>query len=126
MSKKLTNNYIFRKFTCGLSKIETANLCFKTVRTVTRWDCGQEIPPECRRLMKMYAGRQLGALDDSWQGWKINKEELIIPGGWSLTPDRIITGNALLEINTEKDSQQKAQIMRAARLLTNLTNIKTT
>jgi len=76
--------------------------------------------------MKMYAGRQLGALDDSWQGWKINKEELIIPGGWSLTPDRIITGNALLEINTEKDSQQKAQIMRAARLLTNLTNIKTT
>ena len=117
MSKKLTNNYIFRKFTCGLSKIEAANLCFKSVRTVTRWDNGQEIPPECRRLMKMYSGRELGALNENWDGWRINKEELIVPGGWSLTPDRIITGNALLELNNENDRVYKMKIMKAARLL---------
>ncbi|WP_036799685.1 DUF3653 domain-containing protein [Photobacterium marinum] len=120
MSKNLTNNYIFRKFTCGLSKKEVSELCFKSVRTVTRWDAGQEIPPECRRLMKMYAGRELGAIGDIWRGWWLSKEELVTPNGWSLNPDRIITGNALLEINAENDRQAKAHILRTARLLKNL------
>ena len=122
MSKKITNNYIFRKFTCGLSRIEAAELCFKSVRTITRWDGGQEIPPECRRLMKMYAGRNIGVLNEEWEGWIIYKEELIVPGGWSLTPERIITGNALLEIGADNDRQNKAVIMRAARLLNTLPN----
>lgn len=120
MSKFLTNNYIFRKFTCGLTKKETAELCFKSVRTVTRWDAGQEIPPECRRLMKMYAGRELGGIGDIWRGWRISREELITPSGWGLSPDRIITGNALLEINAESDSKTKAEILRTARLLRKL------
>ncbi|MGF1761416.1 DUF3653 domain-containing protein [Photobacterium sagamiensis] len=104
MTKKHSENYIFRKFICGLSKIEAANLCFKTVRTVTRWDSGQEIPPECRRLMKMYSGRELGVFNERWEGWRINKEKLIIPGGWSLTPD----------------SKNKATIIQTARRLKNL------
>jgi len=74
--------------------------------------------------MKMYSGRELGALNENWEGWRINKEELIIPGGWSLTPDRIITGNALLEINTDNDRQCKIKIMKAARLLNSLHIIK--
>ncbi|WP_415721582.1 DUF3653 domain-containing protein [Photobacterium ganghwense] len=117
MSKKITNNYIFRKFTCGLSREETAELCFKTVRTVTRWDEGQEIPPVCRRLMKLYSCRDLEAINENWRGWKIKHGELVTPNGWSLTPDRIVTGNALLEINAEDDRKTKAAIMKAARLL---------
>ncbi|WP_064608552.1 DUF3653 domain-containing protein [Photobacterium sp. J15] len=120
MSKQITNNYIFRKFTCGLSRIETAKLCFKSVKTVTRWDNGQKIPPECRRLMKLYSCSDLEAVNDKWRGWRIKQGELITPSGWSLTPDRIVTGNALLEINAEDDSRTKALIIKTARQLQNL------
>ncbi len=68
----------------------------------------------------MYAGRELGAIGDIWRGWWLSKEELVTPNGWSLNPDRIITGNALLEINAENDRQAKAHILRTARLLKNL------
>ncbi|MCW8329398.1 DUF3653 domain-containing protein [Photobacterium sp. SDRW27] len=68
----------------------------------------------------MYSGRKLGVLNEQWKDWRICKEELIVPGGWSLTPDRIIAGNALLEINAENDRQSKAIIIRAARLLRNI------
>ncbi|SPY28497.1 Uncharacterised protein [Photobacterium damselae] len=40
MAREMTKNYYFRKFQCGLSKKDTAELCFKSVRTVTRWDSG--------------------------------------------------------------------------------------
>lgn len=124
MSKNLTNNYIFRKFTCGLTKIQAANLCFKSVRTVTRWDKGQEIPPECRRLMKLYSCCDLEAVNEDWRGWRIKAGRLVTPNGWSLSPDRIITGNALLEINAENDRQCKAMILKTARLLQNLPDRK--
>lgn len=117
---KLTENMIFRMYKCGLSVEETAKLCFKTVRTVADWDRGKTIPPECRRLMKMYAGRELSPLNDDWRQWRISKGVLITPGGWSLTPDRIITGNALLEIGAEQDSKNRATIIKTARLLRKL------
>jgi hypothetical protein len=50
---EMTKNYIFREFECGLSKEETAKLCFKSLRTITDWDKGKEIPPECKRLMRL-------------------------------------------------------------------------
>lgn len=117
MSKKISNNYIFRKFTCGLSKKETANLCFKTVKSVTLWGEEQEIPPVCRRLIKFYSCRDLEAINEDWRGWKMKHGELITPNGWSLTPDRIVTGNALLEINAEDNRRTKAAIMKSARML---------
>lgn len=115
--RKITDNLIFRMYKCGLSIEETAKLCFKSVRTVTDWDNGKPIPPECRRLMKIYSGRDLEALHDDWRGWKIKQGELITPNGWTLTPDRIISGNALLEINADEDRKSKATIIRAARLI---------
>lgn len=115
--RKITDNLIFRMYKCGLSIEETAELCFKSVRTVTEWDKGKPIPPECRRLMKIYSCRDLEALHDDWRGWQIKRRELITPNGWSLTPDRIITGNALLEINAENDRRNKAIIMNTARLI---------
>ncbi|UTM60131.1 DUF3653 domain-containing protein [Photobacterium sp. CCB-ST2H9] len=117
MTRKISDNYIFRKFKCGLSRAETAKLCFKSVRTITRWDAGQEIPPECRRLMKMYSGCDLETIDDAWRGWRFIRDKLITPGGWSMTPERIITGNALMEIDAESDRRTKAKIIKAARQL---------
>lgn len=120
---KITKNQIFRMYKCGLTVEETAKLCFKTVRTVTSWDKGQPIPPECRRLMKLYSGRCIEPLHNDWQGWRISKGELIAPGGWCLTPDRIIAGNALLEIDADNDRKCKALIIKTARLLKNLPNV---
>ena len=120
MISNITENHIFRKFTCGLTKIQTAHLCFKSVRTVTRWDAGQEIPPECRRLMRMYSGRELAPLSDNWKNWRVGKGVIITPNNWSLTPDRILTGNALLEIGSEQDLKTATVIMQTARLIKNL------
>lgn len=53
----MSKNYIFRKLKCNLTKEQTADLCFKSVKTVTRWDEGQTIPPEYKRLMRMSKGR---------------------------------------------------------------------
>ncbi|MBY5946102.1 regulator [Photobacterium rosenbergii] len=114
---KLTENYIFRFFKCGLSIEETAELCFKSVRTVTRWDAGNPIPPECRRLMRMYSGLELDPLSDEWRGWRIQKGQLITPNSWSLTPNRIVAGNALLEINADNDQKTKSSILHVARVL---------
>lgn len=118
--RKITDNLIFRMYKCGLSIEETATLCFKSVRTVTEWDRGKPIPPECRRLMKIYSCRDLEPLHEDWRGWKIKKGELITPSGWAITPDRIISGNALLEIDAENDRKTKATIIRTARLLQRL------
>ncbi|MBD8514461.1 DUF3653 domain-containing protein (plasmid) [Photobacterium sp. SP02] len=119
MTRKITENYIFRRFVCGLSRDETAKLCFKSVRTVTRWDSGQTIPPECRRLMKLYSNREI-TTHEAWNGWRISKEGLITPNGWCLTPDRILTGHALLEIGAETDSKNNTLIIKTARLLKGL------
>ncbi|WP_273857043.1 DUF3653 domain-containing protein [Photobacterium sp. GSS17] len=67
--------------------------------------------------MKLYSSRDLGPLHEDWRGWKIIQRELITPNGWSLTPDRIITGNALLEINSDDDRRMKALIIETARNL---------
>lgn len=124
MTNKVTENQIFRKFTCGLSVSETADLCFKSVRTVTRWDAGQEIPPECRRLMRMYSGRELSPLNDNWKNWRVGKGVLITPNNYSLTPDQILTGNALLEIGEKEDLKRASIIMRTARVIQNLPTYK--
>jgi hypothetical protein len=48
------------------------------------------------------------------------KGELIKPSGWGLTPDRIITGNALIEIGAEGDREYMSKIIRTARQLKEL------
>lgn len=117
---KLTPNAYFRIYTCGLSVKNTAELCFKSVNTVAGWDRGRDIPPVCRRLMKIYSNRNLDPIDDNWRGWRISKGELVTPNGWTLTPDKIVLGNALIEIDAESDRKHQAEILKVARLLKNL------
>ena len=67
--------------------------------------------------MRMYSYRDLSPLNDGWQGWKISKGKLITPDGWQLTPDRIIMGNALIEIEAEDELRFKREVLRTARIL---------
>ncbi|CEO40778.1 DUF3653 domain-containing protein [Photobacterium kishitanii] len=118
--KEMTPNVYFRMYICGLTVEKTAELCFKSVSTVTKWDRGRTIPPICKRLMKLYANRRLDAVSKEWRGWMFNKGELITPNGWSLTPNQIFMGNALIEIGTDNDRALRAEIMRVARLIKNV------
>lgn len=72
--RDMTKNYIFRKFECGLTKQETADLCFKSVRVVYQWDLGRDIPKECKRLMRLYTARDLSQ-------FRMRKSKLEIPTG---------------------------------------------
>jgi hypothetical protein len=45
---------------------------------------------------------------------------LITPSGWGLTPDRIITGNALIEIGAERDRIKMSKIIKTAKQLKEL------
>ncbi len=60
----MSKNYIIRKLECQMTKKEVAELCFKTVRTVTGWGEKKPIPPECKRLMRMAKSRELSISED--------------------------------------------------------------
>ncbi|EKO3931273.1 phage protein [Vibrio fluvialis] len=114
--RKMTKNYVFRKFECGLSKEQTAKLCFKTVRVVTGWDNGKEIPPECRRLMRMAGGRELSCLSQ-WEEFSVHNEWLVLPTGRKVTPQEILTGIALLEIRSELEITTTSKLLKYARAI---------
>ncbi|WP_318442701.1 DUF3653 domain-containing protein [Photobacterium leiognathi] len=118
--RQITQNAYFRIYICGLSVKKTAELCLKSVKTVEGWDRGRTIPPICKRLMKLYCNKDLDPTCDDWNGWKINKGELITPNGWVLTPDRIVMGNALVEIGAENDKKTRHEILKIARMLKKL------
>ncbi|MGO2323170.1 DUF3653 domain-containing protein [Vibrio casei] len=113
---EMTKNYIFRELECGLSIEETAKLCFKTVRTVTLWDKGKVIPPECKRLMRMSVDRELSSQRE-WEGFRMQKDRLLTPTGQRATPQQILTGLGLLEINSEIELMASRRILKIARAI---------
>ncbi|MUH97357.1 regulator [Aliivibrio fischeri] len=116
---QMTNNYFFRFYKCGLSVEKTAELCFKTVRQVNNWDKGAEIPPECKRLMRMYCERKIG-LGDNWQGFSIVKNRLKLPTGRELEPQQILTAVALLEIESHEDKKTLSKLVKFAQLIADI------
>lgn len=115
----MTKNYIFRKFECGLSKEETAKLCFKTVRTITEWDKGKEIPPECKRLMRMQKRIEL-SIAIEWKGFKMRKDMLELPTGHIVTPQQILTGIALLEIKSALELKTTSKLIKFSRAISRI------
>lgn len=87
--KKMHENQIFRWFTCGLSREKAAEVCFRSVRTITEWDNGKTIPPECRRLMEISGGIHLEIISTAWSGWKIRGNLIIAPNGETIGIDRL-------------------------------------
>ncbi|EKZ9000175.1 phage protein [Vibrio fluvialis] len=113
---EMTKNYIFREFECGLTREQAAELCFKSVRTVTDWDKGKPIPPECRRLMRMYSRRLLGQ-HSGWEEFKMVHDRLELPTGKKITPQQLILGIALLEIQSELELKTSTKLLKFARSL---------
>ncbi|EGU31003.1 bacteriophage f237 ORF9 [Vibrio ichthyoenteri ATCC 700023] len=113
---EMTKNYIFREFECHLSVKEAAELCFKSVRNVTEWDKGKLIPNECKRLMRMHRRLELSS-NKEWQGFKMENSKLRIPTGDLVSPQQILTGLALIEINSELEIKTSTQLLKLSRAI---------
>lgn len=116
---EMTKNYIFREFECGLSREQTAKLCFKSVRTITDWDKGRPIPPECKRLMRMVKGRELSS-SDNWINFKMHHDRLELPTGQLVSAQQILTGIALLELGALNDLEISRKLLKYVRVLGNV------
>ena len=120
---EMTKNYIFRELVCGMSVEKTAELCFKSVRTIKLWDAGKPIPPECKRLMRFYCNRELGIGDD-WEGFKIVGDKLALPTGRPVSAQQIITGIALTEIGAELELKTSTKLLTYSRMIARIINNK--
>lgn len=110
----MNKNYIFREFECGLSVEETAELCLKTARTVKEWDKGKAIPPECKRLMRLTKGRELH-ISEEWEQFRMTGNKLQLPTGKLVTPQQVLIGIALVEIQSELEIKVTTKIIKYAR-----------
>ncbi|CAH6896154.1 Regulator [Vibrio chagasii] len=117
--REMSKNYIFRELECQMTKEEVAELCFKTVRTVTGWDDGKPIPPECKRLMRMAKGRELGG-SHSWLNFKMHYDKLELPTGQLVTAQQLLLAVALLEIQSDIELKTSTCILKTARALVRL------
>nr|WP_275124950.1 regulator [Vibrio fluvialis] len=115
----MSKNYIFREFECGLTREQTAELCFKSVRTVMEWDKGKTIPPECKRLMRFASSREI-ANSKEWEGFYIKQSKLQLPTGQLVTPQQILTGIALIDIGSELEIKTSTQLLKLARAINKL------
>ncbi|MCG6382048.1 regulator [Vibrio fluvialis] len=120
---EMTKNYIFREFECGLTKEQTAKLCFKSVRVVTGWDSGKEIPPECRRLMRWASRRELSHQPE-WEAFAMTHDQMILPTGQRITAQQLLTGIALLEIQSDIELKTCTKLLKIARELVKIKGLK--
>ncbi|ENP7457028.1 phage protein [Vibrio fluvialis] len=118
---EMSKNYIFREFECGLSREQTAELCFKSVRTVTEWDKGKAIPPECRRLMRFSTRKELSFMSD-WAGFVMHFDKLELPNGKLVSAQEVILGIALIEIQADNDTQISSKILTYSRIIEKIKN----
>ncbi|MDC5808830.1 regulator [Vibrio europaeus] len=116
---EMTKNYIFREFECRLSIEETAELCFKSVRTVKTWDNGQQIPPECKRLMRIASGRDISSHSD-WRYFRMRYDKMELPTGQLVTSQEVLTGIALLEIKSEIELATTTKLLKFVRAIVNI------
>lgn len=118
---RMTDNYLFRFYKCGLSAEETEKLCFKNAMQVKNWDEGKTIPPEYKRLMRLYCNRKLG-IGNSWDGFSIKRNKLVLPTGTELEPQQILTAVALLEIECDTDKRTLTKLLRFSRAIAKIKN----
>ncbi|MCY9803343.1 regulator [Vibrio scophthalmi] len=116
---EMTKNYIFRELKCGLSIEQIAELCFKSVRTITEWDKGKPIPKECKRLMKLSSGRKLSNCKE-WQQFVMYKDKLELPTGQRVGAQEVLAGIALLSINSELELKTTSKLLKFARAISKI------
>lgn len=109
-------NQLFRELECGFSVETTAKLCFKSVSTVKRWDRGNPIPPECKRLMRLVSGRELSP-NEACRGFRMNRFKLELPNGQLVSPQELVVAQAILEIGGEKEHYISRRLLKYSRML---------
>lgn len=113
---EMTENYIFRELKCGLSIEKTAELCFKSVRTVKEWDRGNPMPPECKRLMRQHTYKEIHHSEE-WKGFNMQGDRLMLPTGESISPQQILLGMALIQIGSESELNTSRHIFKLVKAL---------
>lgn len=117
----MSKNYIFRKFTCGLTVEDTAKLCFKNTSDIKKWDAGSEIPDVYKRLMRMSSKQKLSHLEE-WEGFKLSQGKLELPTGRLISPQELLTAIALLEISSEFELKTSTKLLKLARQIALIKN----
>ncbi|WP_047048013.1 phage protein [Vibrio mexicanus] len=116
---EMTKNQIFREFNCGLTIEEVAKICCKSLGTVRGWDKGKPIPNECRKLMKMHKRLELSGFEE-WNGFRVSGKNLELPTGETVTPQQILTGVALLHIQSDLEIKTSKRLLRLSRAICNI------
>jgi len=90
---------------------------FQNCETGQIWDGGKtDIPPECKRLMRMVKGRELHHKPD-WEGFQMRGDYLILPNGQPVTSQRLLTAISVLEIESEIEIKTTTKLIKYARML---------
>ncbi|WP_372226095.1 regulator [Vibrio lentus] len=87
--------------------------------SVTGWDEGNPIPPECKRLMRMVKGRELSVSED-WIQFKMLYDRMELPTGQVVRPQQILAGIALLGIQSELEIKTSTHLLRLARAIASI------
>ncbi|KJY76359.1 phage protein [Vibrio nigripulchritudo] len=116
---EMTNNYIFRELECGLTIDATSKLCFKSVKTVKDWDKGKQIPPECKRLMRMSKLRELSFSTD-WEGFYMVGDKLHLPSGEAVSAQQVLLGIALASVSSELELKTSRKVLKIARSISRI------
>lgn len=70
------------RHSCFLSQSKCADFLGVSLRTVRHWDAGRNrVPWSVVRILRLRRLGDLGALDDAWDGWTINRNGLFSPDG---------------------------------------------
>lgn len=115
----MTKNQIFRSLQCNLTIEQTQNLCFKSVRQVKSWDRGGAIPNECRRLMRLSNGLEISTSDE-WKGFMMKHDRLELPTGQLVTSQQVLTGIALLQIQSDLEIRTSRQLLKLSRAIASI------
>ena len=77
------------------------------------------IPPECKRLMRMSKGRELGSTSD-WKHFKFHYNKLELPTGLLVTAQQLLLAMALLEVKPEVELKTTSKVIRYSRSIANI------
>lgn len=86
------------------------------MRTIKQWDKGYDIPKECKRLMRKHRRLELSH-DEEWQGFRMNRGRLELPTGQQVSPQQILAGIGLLEINSGLEIKTSTRLVKLARAI---------
>lgn len=116
---EMTKNQIFREFNCSLTVEEVAAICCKSIGTVRGWDKGKTIPNECRKLIKIHKRLKLSQFEE-WEGFAVRGRKLELPTGEYVSPQQILMGIALLQIQSDLELKTCKKILKLSRTISNI------